>query len=127
MGTYLMDTNAVSDYFKDKFPEAAINFMDGVIDEKPILSLITKIELLCWEVAIDVENNVKDFINSSIILEISPKVIEYWIQIRRVTKIKLPDAIIAATALTHNITLITNNEKDFMRIEGLKILNPYKL
>ncbi len=122
-----MDTNAVSDYFKDKFPEAAINFMDGVIDEKPILSLITKIELLCWEVAIDVENNVKDFINSSIILEISPKVIEYWIQIRRVTKIKLPDAIIAATALTHNITLITNNEKDFMRIEGLKILNPYKL
>jgi len=33
------------------------------------------------------------------------------------------DLIIAATALTHNLVLVTNNEKHFQRIEGLKLAN----
>ncbi|MCF8381671.1 MAG: PIN domain-containing protein [Bacteroidales bacterium] len=41
-------------------------------------------------------------------------------------KIKTPDAIIAATAMVHGCTLITNNEKDFNNIKGLKIANPFK-
>ncbi|MVN21709.1 PIN domain-containing protein [Mucilaginibacter arboris] len=42
-------------------------------------------------------------------------------------KIKTPDAIIAATALAYDYTLITNNEKDFFAIAGLRIVNPAKL
>ncbi len=42
-------------------------------------------------------------------------------------KIKTPDAIIAATALAYGYTIITNNEKDFKGITGLKIINPYKV
>ena len=33
------------------------------------------------------------------------------------------DLIIAACALSHNLTLVTNNEKHFQRIEGLKLIN----
>ena len=33
------------------------------------------------------------------------------------------DLIIAATALAHNLTLVSNNEKHFRRIEGLKLVN----
>jgi len=33
------------------------------------------------------------------------------------------DLIIAACALAHNLTLVTNNEKNFQRIEGLKLTN----
>jgi len=33
------------------------------------------------------------------------------------------DLIIAACALAHNLTLVTNNEKHFQRIEGLKLTN----
>ena len=33
------------------------------------------------------------------------------------------DLIIAACALSHNLTLVTNNEKHFQRIEGLKLEN----
>ena len=33
------------------------------------------------------------------------------------------DLIIASTALTHNLVLVTNNEKHFQRIEGLKLEN----
>jgi len=36
----------------------------------------------------------------------------------------LSDAIIAATALEHDLTLVTRNLKDFEWIEGLKLLNP---
>jgi len=47
------------------------------------------------------------------------------IRIRKTKKIKLPDAIIAATAITHNLTLVTRNTDDFKNISGLKILNPF--
>ena len=40
-------------------------------------------------------------------------------------KIKLPDAIIAATALVHNLTLLTRNEKDFSKISNVEITNPW--
>ena len=37
------------------------------------------------------------------------------------------DLILASTALTHNLFLVTNNEKHFQRIEGLKLENWCKL
>ena len=46
------------------------------------------------------------------------------ILIRKSNKIKLPDAIIAATAMCYNLTLVTHNSDDFKNIQGLKILNP---
>jgi predicted nucleic acid-binding protein len=42
-------------------------------------------------------------------------------------KIKLPDAIIAATAIVNNFVLLSRNTKDFEGIEGLEIVNPYQL
>ena len=44
------------------------------------------------------------------------------ILIRKTNKIKLPDAIIAATAITRNLTLVTRNSSDFNKIIGLKLL-----
>jgi predicted nucleic acid-binding protein len=44
--------------------------------------------------------------------------------IRKSYKIKLPDAIIAATAMVYSLTLVTHNVDDFKNIQGLKILNP---
>jgi len=46
------------------------------------------------------------------------------ILIRKTYKIKLPDAIIAATAITYHLTLVTNNSSDFNKISGLKLLVP---
>jgi predicted nucleic acid-binding protein len=47
------------------------------------------------------------------------------IRIRKSRKIKLPDAIIAATAMVYNLTLVTHNRDDFKNIHGLKILNQF--
>ena len=39
------------------------------------------------------------------------------------TRLDDMDLLIAATALVHNLTLVTNNERHFQRIEGLAIEN----
>ena len=61
------------------------------------------------------------------IVDISPKVVAECVHLRRKKKIKLPDAIIAATAIANNLTLITRNTKDFETITGLSLLNPFEL
>jgi predicted nucleic acid-binding protein len=127
MEQYLIDTNVVSDYFSDSLPAAGTNFLDIVLDAIPNISIITQIELLCWNTAVATEKNVKDFIADSLVLDISPEVIFHCVALRRNKKVKTPDAIIAATALANNYTLITNNEKDFANIKGLKFINPHKI
>ena len=125
MERYLIDTNVVSDYFSASLPATGLQFMDSIIDAVPILSVITQIELLCWKTDISNEQRVKDFISDSDILDITPDVILHCVNIRRNKKIKTPDAIIAATALAHNYTLVSNNDKDFKGIKGLKYVNPH--
>lgn len=127
MEQYLIDTNVISDYFSASLPENGLQFMDSVFDAIPKLSIITQIELLCWKTDPGKEQKVKDFIADSIILDITSDVILHIVNIRRNKKVKTPDAIIAATALVHGCTLITNNEKDFNNIKGLKIVNPFKV
>ncbi|MHC5830214.1 MAG: PIN domain-containing protein, partial [Nostoc sp.] len=50
---------------------------------------------------------------------------EQTIQLKRQYKIKLPDAIIAATALHKDAFLVTRNANDFQGIAELKIQNPF--
>ena len=42
-------------------------------------------------------------------------------------KIKLPDAIIAATALNNDFVLVTRNEQDFINIKNIQIFNPFNV
>ncbi len=127
MEKYLIDTNVISDYFCASLPKNGLNFLDSVIDMVPFLSVITEIELLSWRTRTETELIIKEFISDSVILELSEDVVYRCIDIRRNKLLKIPDAIIAATALCHNMILITNNEKDFRNIQELRILNPFKL
>ena len=52
-------------------------------------------------------------------------VIERAISLRQENKMGLADAIIAATALVHDLPLVTRNEEDFKRVSGLRIVNPF--
>ena len=127
MEQYLIDTNAVSDYFANAFPLKGMQFMDTVIDAIPNLSVMTQIELLCWNTNNEIELKVKAFIQDSNILDINTKVITYCVLIRKGKKIKTPDAIIAATAVSHGLTLISRNISDFKNIKGLKLIDPHSL
>jgi predicted nucleic acid-binding protein len=127
MEHYLIDSNIISDYLLATLPVNGLKFMDNVIDAIPNLSVISQIELLCWKTDAVIEQQIRTFIADSVIFNITPGVIANCVNIRRNKKIKTPDAIIAATAVVHGHTLVTNNEKDFGSIQELKIVNPYKI
>ncbi|WP_410478352.1 PIN domain-containing protein [Pedobacter agri] len=54
-------------------------------------------------------------------------VIAETIRIRKTYNLKLPDALIAATCLVHDLTLIADNDKDFSKVALLRCINPNKL
>lgn len=59
------------------------------------------------------------------IIELDCKIVEKVIQIRQQNKIKLPDAIILATAIINNFELVTANVSDFSNIHhNTEIINP---
>ncbi len=57
-------------------------------------------------------------------IPVSSHVIDRAIQLRRQVKLKVPDAIIAATALVQNAALITRNTADFKHVSVLTVLDP---
>jgi predicted nucleic acid-binding protein len=61
------------------------------------------------------------------ILPVSPDIARITWELRRSVKIKLPDAIVAATALLYGLTLITRNTQDFKNVPGLTVVNPHEL
>lgn len=123
---YLIDTNAVIDYLGKKLPIAGMEFMNSIIDAVPNVSVITKIEILGFSAPDDHYQLLTDFMDDGTVLDLTNNIVDTSIGIRKKHKTKLPDAIIAATALANGYTLITNNEKDFANIKGLKIVNPHK-
>jgi len=45
-------------------------------------------------------------------------------RIRRASDVRMPDALVAATALEHDLNLVTRNRRDFDRIRGLRVRSP---
>ncbi|MEO5500693.1 MAG: type II toxin-antitoxin system VapC family toxin [Ginsengibacter sp.] len=124
---YLVDTNALIDYLGNKLPASGLNFMNGVIDVVPNISVISKIEVLGFNTSVEHYKTLSDFINDATVFDLSGSVVEMSIEIRRKYKTKLPDAIIAATALVHALVLISRNISDFKNIDGLKVIDPHSL
>ena len=121
MGTrYLLDTNVVLNFMGSKFPEKSQFFLSEIIDTEINISAINKIELLGFSF---VEQTIIDFVSFAKVYPINDETIDTTIALRKKHKMKLPDAIIAATAIVHHLTLITS-DSDFKNIRHLQVLYP---
>lgn len=90
------------------------------------LSVITQIELLGYVFPTSTEKiQTEKLVAASAVFALTDEIVNQTIVLRRLYKIKLPDAIIAATALVHGFTLVSRNDKDFSSISGLNYLNPF--
>lgn len=121
---YLIDTNSIIDFANKKLPSPGTLFVSKVIDINPIISIINKIEVLGFA---HPNNQMIELIEASTIIPLTDEIVDETIAIRKIHKVKLPDAIIAATTKTKNLTLITRNETDFDSVSGLTIINPWKI
>ena len=127
MGQYLIDNNAISNFFSWLFIEKGMDFMAEVLDQTPTISVITEIEALSWiNPDKSKEQIVKAYVQDATVLALTPAVVAQCVSIRRSRKIKTPDAIMAATAIVYNLTLITS-DSDFNNIQGLDVIDPHSL
>lgn len=102
-----------------------MEIMNDIIDAEPNVSVITKIEVLRFNTSVEIYRILEDFMDVCTVFELNSTVVGQTIAICKSNKIKLPDAIIAATALANNLTLITRNISDFKNIQDLELLNPW--
>lgn len=126
---YLWDTNTVIYFLQQQFPLDAEKFIDEIVQKNiPFISAITEIELLCWKSAFEKDMIVlNNFITDSNVIELEQSIKLKTAELRKLHKIKLPDAIIGATALVYDLTIITRNTSDFKNIEGIKLVNPFEM
>lgn len=129
MGTRcLIDSNAVIGYLDNKIPDNGMKFMNSLVDDDiPNISVITKIEVLRFNAPDNAYKILTNFTNNASVYDLNNDVVDATISICKSHKIKLPDAIIAATALIYELILITRNTKDLEGIPGLQIVDPWAL
>jgi predicted nucleic acid-binding protein len=102
-----------------------MDFMNAVIDDVPNVSVITKIEVLGFNAPLEHYQLLSNFINDATVVNLTDEIVDLTINIRKKHRTKLPDAIIAATAMGHNLILITRNISDFKDIEGLELIDAH--
>ena len=95
---------------------------DFLNDKIVFLSFVTELELLGYkEISPEELSKVEDLLADSTIIDINSEIKKIVIELRRSYKIKLPDAIIAATSHYINIPFMTA-DKDFSKLSDLNIL-----
>jgi predicted nucleic acid-binding protein len=121
---FLIDTNVIIDVLGNFMPE---KIKKNVLQMPLIISAVTYMETLGWHRATPLQLRIlQNFISSAVIFPINQPIVERTILIRQQKKIGLGDAIISATALVHNMTLVTRNVSDFQSIPDLFVLNPWE-
>jgi hypothetical protein len=122
MAGYLLDTNSVIYFFNG---EKKIADLIAKAKDEIVISFITKIELLSFDIEDqDTEKKVKEFLNEIRVILLDDDVITATIEYRKKLKLKIPDAIISATAKVLGVTLITADKVLSKKLTGIKIISP---
>lgn len=125
---YLIDTNILIYASKGLIPEHNIKKTGDIFIKSYNISVISEIELLgCKNLEEEQFFKLKKFISFASRFDLTDDIKYKTIELKRRTNLKTPDAIIAATAIINNFTLVTRNIKDFKNIEDLKIYNPFEI
>ena len=118
----VFDTNILIDYLNG-IPDAREE-----IDryDRRIISIVTFIEALVGAASEDEESAVRRFLSSFEIKELSKSVADLTVQLRKDFRLKIPDAVIYATARDNGCLLVTRNTRD-LKDEWPDIRVPYEV
>ena len=111
----VLDTSLIINLFKGNS-----EIEELITDRNLFISVITEIEVLSFpNITASEKALLKQFLSECYIVDIEPAIKEITIEIRAKFKIKLPDAVIAATAIYFDLPLFTM-DKGFDRIKDLQ-------
>jgi len=116
----LFDTNILIDYLAGV--EASERELARFADR--LVSAITWIEVLVRARSADEEDVIELFLRDFRVVEVTRRISRDAVALRRTHRIKLPDAVVWASAREESALLVTRNTKDFPRDDpGIRI--PY--
>lgn len=115
------DTNILVDYLNG-VPAAKAEL--ARFDDR-VISVVTWMEVMVGATTAD-EPAVRAFLGGFVMSPIDSEVAEEAVRLRRARRLRLPDAIIWATARIHRALLVTRNTKDFPADDvGIRV--PYRI
>jgi predicted nucleic acid-binding protein len=135
---YLLDTNVISETRNPNYDSAVKAHIDKIPDEELFMSILSvgeisfgieklpsgkkKAELTQW-----LHDKLIPWFQDRIIT-LDQEIMLEWGRLRAQVGRTLPavDSLLAASALTHRLTIITRNTHDFDGITGLSLLNPWE-
>ena len=121
----LCDTNIIIEFYKNN--SQIIQELKYIKPSNLAISVITKAELYFGAFNKAELEKIKRHLASILCIPVNTDVSQQFIQLMETYslshKLSIPDAIIAATSLVHNIKLYTLNKKDFCFITGIQIYN----
>ena len=117
----LIDTNVLIDFLSGH--EKAHTELDRHV--RPAISIITWMEVMVGA-SEDNEEVLRSWLSSFHLINLDSTVAQRAVMIRQQRRIRLPDAIVWASAQQHSLLLVSRNTKDFPASEpGVRV--PYKL
>jgi len=120
----LADTNLIIYATRPDYAVVA----NWLLQSAPACSAITRVEALGYHRLSDIEHRAIETIFACLrLIYPTADTFERAIRLRRQRKMSLGDALIAATAMEHGLTLATANTDDFRWIDGLRLVNPVML
>ena len=121
----LIDTNVWIDALSGRLSSTAFLKISVQADWAGY-SAITRLELFGLPgLKGEEESKISEILKPFVEIAVDSAIIDRAIGVRRARRIKVPDAIIAATALERSCSLITRNIEDFKGITDLVIIDPY--
>jgi predicted nucleic acid-binding protein len=122
----LIDTNILIYALTNNATSAVLARIDTAIANQAHYSVVTRMELLGWRGHTpDSRRKTEELLLQLTEILLTPAIVAKVVDIRSTLSIKLPDAIIAASALTENLPLLTRNTTDFGRITELQAIDPF--
>lgn len=131
---YLLDTNVISELRKRKPHGAVLAWIQSIPEEALYVSAVTIGEIQAGiEItreqdeakADEIEQWLDELAQTSNVIDTSAPIFRRWAQLmHRRADHHLEDALIAATALVHDLTVATRNVRDFKPF-GVDLINPF--
>ena len=120
---YTLDTNAILYYLKDDADAVAV--LRGVfVENVPVyVSAITELELFAYpNLSIEEESLIEELLATTSVLPVDSRIARLAPLVRRDYRLKVPDSVIAATAMFTGSKLLTRNHRDFRKVSRLTTL-----